>query len=293
MASLSHSSQALAGLVALSGSTNPNAHSPSSSSSSSSSSSDKQQVMFEYPESSGGSTAQQTLYSLKEATARPRAYTEGDAYEIFQSFSRPRSNTLSDSDAVGALLSFSSEKGGNNDSRSASPFGGRKMNKEDESTAFYIPRARAMSDMSHAVLSMGKLEMEGGRGGGGRGSGSRGISSNGGKGKSKSNDARGRSNSNDSSSSSSSSSSGGGGGGGSSGTHQFPVYRRKVNIGIYSPAARRDRLRRFMQKRKKRIWQKRVKYDVRKNFADSRLRFKGRFVKKEDEELMRAAMEIC
>ena len=291
MASLSHSSQALAGLVALSGSTNPNAHSPSSSSSSSSSSSDKQQVMFEYPESSGGSTAQQTLYSLKEATARPRAYTEGDAYEIFQSFSRPRSNTLSDSDAVGALLSFSSEKGGNNDSRSASPFGGRKMNKEDESTAFYIPRARAMSDMSHAVLSMGKLEMEGGRGGGGRGSGSRGISSNGGKGKS--NDARGRSNSNDSSSSSSSISSGGGGGGGISGTHQFPVYRRKVNIGIYSPAARRDRLRRFMQKRKKRIWQKRVKYDVRKNFADSRLRFKGRFVKKEDEELMRAAMEIC
>ena len=66
-----------------------------------------------------------------------------------------------------------------------------------------------------------------------------------------------------------------------------------VNIGIYSPNARKERLRRFMEKRKKRIWRKRVKYDVRKNFADSRLRFKGRFVKKEDEELMRAAMEIC
>jgi hypothetical protein len=30
-----------------------------------------------------------------------------------------------------------------------------------------------------------------------------------------------------------------------------------------------------------------MQYDVRKNFADSRLRVKGRFVKKEDEELMR------
>ena len=41
----------------------------------------------------------------------------------------------------------------------------------------------------------------------------------------------------------------------------------------------------FMKiKKEKRIWQKRVKYDVRKNFADSRLWFKGRFVKKEGEE---------
>ena len=29
------------------------------------------------------------------------------------------------------------------------------------------------------------------------------------------------------------------------------------------------------------------KYDVRKNFADSRMRVKGRFVKKEDEDLLR------
>ena len=33
-----------------------------------------------------------------------------------------------------------------------------------------------------------------------------------------------------------------------------------------------------------------MKYDVRKNFADSRLRVKGRFVKKEDEELLRELM---
>lgn len=35
-----------------------------------------------------------------------------------------------------------------------------------------------------------------------------------------------------------------------------------------------------------------VKYDVRKNFADSRMRVKGRFVKKEDEELLRELMSI-
>jgi hypothetical protein len=47
-----------------------------------------------------------------------------------------------------------------------------------------------------------------------------------------------------------------------------------------------------MAKRHKRIWTKRVKYDVRKNFADSRLRVKGRFVKKEDEELLRELLNM-
>ena len=34
-------------------------------------------------------------------------------------------------------------------------------------------------------------------------------------------------------------------------------------------------------------WTKRVKYDVRKNFAETRLRVKGRFVKKEEEDLLK------
>ena len=57
-------------------------------------------------------------------------------------------------------------------------------------------------------------------------------------------------------------------------------------IGTYSPTARKRRIERFLEKRKRRVWAKKVDYGVRKNFADSRLRVKGRFVKKEDEELL-------
>ena len=58
-------------------------------------------------------------------------------------------------------------------------------------------------------------------------------------------------------------------------------------IGAYSPESRRERIAKFLEKRTRRVWTKKVKYDVRKNFADSRLRVKGRFVKKEDEEVLR------
>ena len=45
-----------------------------------------------------------------------------------------------------------------------------------------------------------------------------------------------------------------------------------------------------MAKRKRRVWTKKVKYNVRKNFADSRLRLKGRFVKKEEEETLKGSI---
>ena len=64
-------------------------------------------------------------------------------------------------------------------------------------------------------------------------------------------------------------------------------------IGAYTVEQRKARIAEFMAKRHKRVWTKRVKYDVRKNFADSRLRVKGRFVKKEDEELLRELMNIA
>lgn len=75
-----------------------------------------------------------------------------------------------------------------------------------------------------------------------------------------------------------------------------PAVRRSdsggVRVGAYSPESRRQVINRFLEKRRSRIWKKRIKYDVRKNFADSRMRVKGRFVKKEDEVLMRELMSL-
>ena len=70
------------------------------------------------------------------------------------------------------------------------------------------------------------------------------------------------------------------------GTPTFPTG--DGYIGAYSPEERKKRIARFIEKRNRRVWSKRVKYDVRKNFADSRIRVKGRFVKKEDEDKLRA-----
>lgn len=63
----------------------------------------------------------------------------------------------------------------------------------------------------------------------------------------------------------------------------FLAVNRMDTIGIYTPEERKRRIERFWEKRRSRVWTKKVKYDVRKNFADSRIRVKGRFVKKEDE----------
>ena len=53
-------------------------------------------------------------------------------------------------------------------------------------------------------------------------------------------------------------------------------------VGAYTPEERRLRIARFLEKRQHRVYTKSVKYDVRKAFADSRVRVKGRFIKKED-----------
>ena len=51
---------------------------------------------------------------------------------------------------------------------------------------------------------------------------------------------------------------------------------------VYSPKTRKKRIKRFLEKRSRRRWTKRVEYVVRKKFADSRARWKGRFVKNTD-----------
>ncbi|GMF17566.1 unnamed protein product [Phytophthora fragariaefolia] len=56
----------------------------------------------------------------------------------------------------------------------------------------------------------------------------------------------------------------------------------KRKIGIYSPTERRERLKRFHEKRKLRVYHKRIKYDCRKRLANSCPRIKGRFVRKSD-----------
>jgi hypothetical protein len=63
-------------------------------------------------------------------------------------------------------------------------------------------------------------------------------------------------------------------------------------IGAYTPEERRARIERFLEKRRNRVWTKKVKYDVRKNFADSRIRVKGRFIRKQDEEVLNTLVAL-
>ena len=58
------------------------------------------------------------------------------------------------------------------------------------------------------------------------------------------------------------------------------VYNKNGRIGIYTPAERAAIIARFQEKRTKRVWNKKIRYNCRKNLADRRLRIKGRFVKR-------------
>lgn len=53
-------------------------------------------------------------------------------------------------------------------------------------------------------------------------------------------------------------------------------------IGIYSPQERRERIKRFLEKRKQRVFHKRIKYDCRKRLANACPRIKGRFVRRDE-----------
>ena len=62
------------------------------------------------------------------------------------------------------------------------------------------------------------------------------------------------------------------------------VYNKNGRIGIYTPAERSAIIARFQSKRSRRVWNKKIRYNCRKNLADRRMRVKGRFVKRSTEQ---------
>jgi hypothetical protein len=58
------------------------------------------------------------------------------------------------------------------------------------------------------------------------------------------------------------------------------VYNKNGRIGIYTPAERAAIIHKFNAKRARRVWNKKIRYNCRKNLADRRMRVKGRFVKR-------------
>jgi hypothetical protein len=64
---------------------------------------------------------------------------------------------------------------------------------------------------------------------------------------------------------------------------KLQVYNQNGRIGIYTPSERAAIISRYQGKRTRRVWNKKIRYNCRKNLADRRLRVKGRFVKKEEQ----------
>jgi hypothetical protein len=62
--------------------------------------------------------------------------------------------------------------------------------------------------------------------------------------------------------------------------HYLQVYNKHGRIGIYTPAERAAIITKFNAKRARRVWNKKIRYNCRKNLADRRMRVKGRFVKR-------------
>lgn len=60
-------------------------------------------------------------------------------------------------------------------------------------------------------------------------------------------------------------------------------YKNTAKIGTISAEERREKVLRFLEKRKRRVYTKKISYLCRKRVADQRERFKGRFVSKKAE----------
>lgn len=71
------------------------------------------------------------------------------------------------------------------------------------------------------------------------------------------------------------------------------LYNKNGRIGIYTPAERAAIISRFQGKRSRRVWNKKIRYNCRKNLADRRMRVKGRFVKRSSEEAATALARVA
>lgn len=63
--------------------------------------------------------------------------------------------------------------------------------------------------------------------------------------------------------------------------YSFNINDPDYMIGSYSIPDRRQRIKKYIEKKRKRTYTKRVNYDCRKRVAEKRVRIKGRFVTKE------------
>lgn len=57
------------------------------------------------------------------------------------------------------------------------------------------------------------------------------------------------------------------------------IYNKNGRIGIYTKEERNAIITRFREKKRRRVWKKKIRYHCRKNLADRRVRVKGRFVR--------------
>jgi len=68
------------------------------------------------------------------------------------------------------------------------------------------------------------------------------------------------------------------------------LYNKNGRIGIYTPLERAAIIAKFNSKRGRRVWNKKIRYNCRKNLADRRMRVKGRFVKRAVEQQKKKPM---
>jgi hypothetical protein len=67
----------------------------------------------------------------------------------------------------------------------------------------------------------------------------------------------------------------------------------RKQIGTYTPEERKARIQRYLDKRKRRVWDKKIRYASRKRQATQRPRFNGRFVRSPEDLLKLQANEVA